>query len=58
MSRRSRDACFSTVARTGSSSCTSAGVYQTVELARAHLGFEVRLLRPLLRPPPLLDDEE
>ena len=31
-------------------SCTSAAVYKTVEPARAHLGLEVRLPPPLLRP--------
>src|SRR5579863_2547775 len=59
-SRRSRrDARFSTLSRIGVSARTSAGVYAMDEPARDHLGLT--LLPdppPLLRPPPLLADEE
>jgi len=50
---------FSTLSRIGVSARTSAGVYATDDPAGDHLGLA--LLPdppPLLRPPPLLPDEE
>lgn len=60
MSRRSgRSVRFSTLSRMGVSARTSAGVYDTDEPARDHLGLALLVAPPpLLRPPPLLPDEE
>ena len=58
-SRRSRDACFSTLSRIGVSARTSSGVYNTDEVDRDQRGLTLRLdPPPLLLLPPLFTDDE
>jgi hypothetical protein len=49
---------FSTLSRIGVSARTSAGVYATDEPARDQRGLALPPDPPLLRPPPLVPDEE